>query len=99
MLLIDLFIVFGFVFGEDAFEFQGLGSAVGAFEAALAARVVNAYFRLASEFAHVMATLAVGAFFGIEVEVKDGDPVEERENCTERAEYSAPWSLYEEDGN
>jgi len=71
--------------GENRVRRQGAEGAAGAFEAADAAEVVRAFFRVDVVLAELLATLAVGACAAIQSQEEGGDPVEQREDHAERA--------------
>ena len=84
---------------ERACEVKGVEIAASALEAADAAEVVGAFFRLNIIFAEFMTLQAVGAFITVKSHEKGGDAIEQGKYGAEGAEDSTPRSFRKENGD
>jgi hypothetical protein len=84
---------------ERAGEVKGVEIAASALEAADAAEVVGAFFRLNIIFAEFMTLQAVGAFITVKSHEKGGDAIEQGKYGAEGAEDSTPRSFRKENGD
>jgi hypothetical protein len=86
------FLILRFFFGVFKYAGEGQGSRATAstLQAADAAKVIWAFFRLYVIFAELMALEAFGAFIGIEPYEESRGAIEQRKYHSERAQYPAP---------